>query len=174
MMAMSAAVAMIIHLLGRDFPEVSSLPNAVEDRLTAEDEGDCGKRLEPTGTESERVFADQKRPGAKRQEAKTHRGPSLCQPANLPDAGHLRRAHVVGRHRHAEKVASDHDDHHEHRSEDRVSSDNETKSDEEHVGDLLGKGIEGVGEDALVGETPFLHGGDDAAKPGGGKDDAGG
>jgi hypothetical protein len=96
--------------------------------------------------------------------------PSARNPADLPRIWHLRWLHSVSGQGHGQKVARDHHDDHQHGSQNRMPGHDQADGQQEHLHDLLGHGIERVGQNALKRDPALFYRGDNAAKPGFGQD----
>lgn len=69
---------------GQRLPKVPTFPDAVQDRLTTENEGNRAEGLQLRGAQAEKELPDQQRAGAKGQETKAHRYTGFGQLGDLP------------------------------------------------------------------------------------------
>ena len=104
--------------------------------------------------------------GAEDQLADPHDDAGDRQIADLPGVWRGRRPDIVGRQRHAEEVAGDHDQDHQQRRQDCMAGHEQADRQKQHLDGFLGDGVQRVAQDALEGNSPFLDRGDDAGEPG--------
>jgi hypothetical protein len=97
-----------------------SLTNGIDRRLAAEYQDHKGQGPQRVDREVHLEFPDGQDAGAKSQQTGTHDDARRRQATDTPRIGHRRRPHVVRRQRHRKKIAGDHHDDHQQRSQNRL------------------------------------------------------
>ena len=108
------------------------------------------------------VFADRQYGDAEAEVDKAHHDARRRQPPNVPAIRSGGRADIVRGGRHREKIAGDHQHHHQHRRQDRVTRDREPGRKKQDLTNLVHDRSQRIGQDALKGYAAGHHGGADA------------
>jgi hypothetical protein len=141
-----------------------TLTIGVHRSLVAEYDDDKGQRPQCANVEPHPIGAESQDGRAKDQLADSHDDAGYCQIADPPPIRHGRRPDIVGRQRHAEKVARDHDEDHQQGRQNRMPGHDQADRQEKHLHCLLGNRIQRIAQDALERHATFLDGSDDAGE----------